>query len=490
MARLNQAKPSSGKRILLIDDQESYTAVIASLLIREGHEVVTASSGEEGLNLLRRQQFDLLLLDFYMPGGITGEDVVTELRKFNPYIQVILQTGYAGDYPPREMLQRLDIQGFHDKTEGPDKLLLWVDVGLKIAYATQLLYKSSRGLRYILDITPELHKIQPLEDLLQGILWQISGLLGADNSFLAVVSEKSNSSKLSQEPEGFLAMVEEETGLIIKAATGRFTNQIKVDELKSINIQLIYAALQKEQVEVTAGSTMIPLRVGELVLGLIYLDQGIDRKEDQELLQIFANQAAVAIQNTRLYSMATLDPLTGVYVRRFLEQWLIRELRTAFRLQQPLSMLMFDLDDFKMINDTAGHLIGDQALTMTGKVLRQATRNTDFVGRYGGDEFIILLPMTTMESAELVGKRILNYLNEKSVLGPNGPIQLKASIGLGCIGFPVFHSQERQLSISQDYFETMAHALVRQSDEMLYMAKRSGGNCMQVGNILEWENGN
>ena len=66
--------------------------------------------------------------------GITGDEVVAQLRQFNTHVQVILQTGYASEQLPREMLRRLDIQGYHDKSEGPEKLLLWADVGLKAAY--------------------------------------------------------------------------------------------------------------------------------------------------------------------------------------------------------------------------------------------------------------------------------------------------------------------------------------------------------------------
>src|SRR5690606_16713260 len=122
----------------------------------------------------------------YMP-GMTGEELVQKIRDANRVVQIILQTGYADDQPPRELIKRLDIQGYFNKSEGPEKLLLWVDVGLKAAYNVQLLHRSTEGLKYILNVTPDLHRIQSLEDLLKGILLQISGLLGSANSFLAVI---------------------------------------------------------------------------------------------------------------------------------------------------------------------------------------------------------------------------------------------------------------------------------------------------------------
>ena len=94
-----------------------------------------------------------MLLDYFMP-GMTGEQVVAELRKFDPFVQVILQTGYASEQPPRELLHRLDIQGYYDKTEGPEQLLLWTTVGLKAAYTIQLLFKSRHGIEFLLESTP------------------------------------------------------------------------------------------------------------------------------------------------------------------------------------------------------------------------------------------------------------------------------------------------------------------------------------------------
>src|SRR6185436_20526114 len=158
MARKSKAEHLSNSTILLVDDNPEYLEATRLLLEREGHQVIPAANGLEALTLLRKQSVDLLLLDYFMP-GMTGEEVVTQLRQFNPYVQVVLQTGYASERPPRELLRRLDIQGYYDKREGPDKLLLWTEVGLKIAYSVQLLHKSRQGLRYILAVTPDLHKL-------------------------------------------------------------------------------------------------------------------------------------------------------------------------------------------------------------------------------------------------------------------------------------------------------------------------------------------
>ena len=137
MARKRGSAPSSDYTILVIDDQDEILTSVRPLLEREGHHVLTASNGEEGVALFRLETVHLVIVDYFMP-KMTGEDVVKEIRQLNTEVQILLQTGYAGEKPPLEMMRELDIQGYHSKTDGPEHLLLWVAVALK---ATVLLQK-------------------------------------------------------------------------------------------------------------------------------------------------------------------------------------------------------------------------------------------------------------------------------------------------------------------------------------------------------------
>lgn len=132
MARIRGTVHSSGYTILLIDDQEEILASVQLLLERDGHKVLTALNGEKGLCTFRQEKVHLVIVDYFMP-QMTGEDVVREIRKTDKDIQILLQTGYAGEKPPLKTLRALDIQGYHSKTDGPEHLLLWVESSLKAA---------------------------------------------------------------------------------------------------------------------------------------------------------------------------------------------------------------------------------------------------------------------------------------------------------------------------------------------------------------------
>jgi diguanylate cyclase (GGDEF)-like protein len=455
--------------VLVVDDDADYLAATKNLLAAEGHRVITAIGGRAALTTLRTEPVDLVLLDFFMP-EMTGEQVVAELRVFNPLTQVILQTGYSSQKPAREMMRRLDIQGYCDKAEGPEKLLLWTEVGLKAAYTVQMLEKNRRGLRYILDVTPDLHRLQPLDDLLQGILWQVAGLLGAADTFVAEVTAASGA-PLSGGPEGLLAMLDDGT-LRVHAATGRFSAGRRLeDDLQAEMLAQVKGALTDGSARTAGSSSIVPLRVGQRTLGVLYLDRPPVVDRDSELLSLFANQAAVAIHNAQLHEMATLDSLTGVAVRRFFEQCFTLEVRNAYREESPLALLLLDLDGMKQINDRGGHLAGDRALALVGQVLRETLRGADVAGRFGGDEFAVVLPRTTAPQAADAAQRVMAAMRGASVEGTAGPIAVACSIGVAAFEPQPIDWEKVPRPLAGQFFQDAATTLLDAADANLYKAK-------------------
>ena len=327
-------------------------------------------------------------------------------------------------------------------------------------------------LSYIIDVTPDMHRIQPLADLLQDILKHAMGLASSVDALLATPPEGE---------EGHL-------NLIVRSTAGQYAGigrRIE-DCLPTDDVALVTDALWHGKILLTEEQMIIPLRIRELSVGVIYLRHPTVSLEETELLRIFSNQATVAIQNTKLYEMAALDPLTGVHTRRFFEQWMQRQLRAVFRAKQPMCMLMLDVDGLKGINDKFGHLAGDRALATVGKVVRRIIRDTDVVGRYGGDEFAVLLPHTSPKGAMLVGARILELLDRQFIETEDGPQAIRSSIGLSLLQPHVFASSDLPQMVPSGYFVMMAEELIKRADAALYAAKRTGGHCVEEGEQTEW----
>lgn len=159
---------------------------------------------------------------------------------------------------------------------------------------------------------------------------------------------------------------------------------------------------------------------------------------------------------TQLARMALSDGLTGLYNRSYFDATMEKEMARSLRSKKPLSLLLLDLDHFKQINDTLGHLAGDKVLAAVASVLREQSRISDTVCRYGGEEFAIILPETPRAQAQLVAERI-----RRAVSALQQELQVTASIGINC---------------AEKAEDLVAEALFAGADAALYAAKRNGRN--------------
>jgi diguanylate cyclase (GGDEF)-like protein len=152
-----------------------------------------------------------------------------------------------------------------------------------------------------------------------------------------------------------------------------------------------------------------------------------------------ANEAAMALENARLYeearALADRDPLTGFYNHRYLHQRFAEEVVRTSRAREPLSVLMLDLDKFKLVNDSFGHLYGDRVLSWTAEIIRSTLRGSDIPARYGGDEFAILLPGTSAASAARTADRIHAAFATAAHVGQAGE-QIEVSLSIGVATYP------------------------------------------------------
>ncbi|RKX70016.1 hypothetical protein DRP53_06335 [candidate division WOR-3 bacterium] len=210
----------------------------------------------------------------------------------------------------------------------------------------------------------------------------------------------------------------------------------------------------------------IPLRSHDRLIGVLNVEKeganSLD-EEDLTLLSILAGHISVAIENAILYEeigrLSITDELTGVFNYRHLLDVIKYEIERSRRFQHSFSLIMLDIDNFKKFNDQYGHLFGDQILSALAKLLASSVRASDIVTRYGGDEFVIVLPETTKEQALILAERLRNIVNQHTF---EKNVHLTVSMGLA--SYPID---------SQDVFP-----LIDRVDHLLYISKSKGGNAV------------
>ncbi len=194
----------------------------------------------------------------------------------------------------------------------------------------------------------------------------------------------------------------------------------------------------------TQAILCVPLIFKEKVLGVIELinvaeDRGVFKEEDLKVLTTIADYAAIAIENARNFKrvqeLTVTDDLTRLYNSRFMHEVLEHEISRAARYKTELSVIFLDLDHFKTVNDTCGHLNGSKLLYEVAEIVKGRLRKSDFGVRYGGDEFVVLLPQTPKKKAAEVARRLRRAINEHVFLA-NTPHPARLTASFGVAAFP------------------------------------------------------
>lgn len=224
-------------------------------------------------------------------------------------------------------------------------------------------------------------------------------------------------------------------------------------------------------------SLFVPMKVKKHLMGFLVLGKQIEDKSsyddyEQNMILCIANLAAIAINNAQLLEMSTTDMMTHLKFKHYFYAILSKKLETLDK-DTNISVLMFDIDDFKKVNDTYGHACGDIVLQQVADIIKVSIRNTDLAARYGGEEFVVLLEDADINVSKIIAERIRSRVEQMEIIYDGYSIKVTISIGIA----HYLHNKENM------------KALVTRSDDALYESKRTGKNkySISVQNLVAIE---
>ncbi len=330
---------------------------------------------------------------------------------------------------------------------------------------TQILYKIARSLIHT----------ESLEDLLESVVDHVAADLPADQ--VVLITFDLTACEVTHcviSGKGIQNAIIGDFDRLWNGLSGWVLRELRPVQYSKDDVGRGADYLYEEQwlEEQVGASVVVPLIYREKAFGTLTVlnrpDQGDFSQHDVSLLETIANQAAIAIENARLFEeiqwLATTDSLTGINNRRRLFELGRIEIERARRYGHPLSAIMLDIDHFKAINDTHGHGVGDQVLHSLAQECLKSIREFDVLGRYGGEEFAIILPETYQEEAVVTAERLRQSIQNTQIETTQDTFAVTISLGVA--------------EMTDDIQEVAA--MLDRADSALYAAKQAGRNCVRV----------
>jgi two-component system cell cycle response regulator len=444
-------------RILVVDDIRTNVKVLEAKLTSEYYEVIAASSGPEALESAASHKPDLILLDVMMP-GMDGFEVCRRL-KGNPdtaHIPVIMVTA-LGD--PEDRVQGLSAGADDFLTKPVDDIAMFARVRslLRVKLMLDELRMRERTSASLGVISPPVPSLD--EDYAAAQI-----LLVEDNPRDQVRLQRMIEGQFRTEmtADGLDALqrarqVEYDSVVVslgLQNPDGlRLCSQFRTTE-ETRNVPILLLVGPDDQKQLVKG---LEIGVTDYVVRPIDRNEFIARLRAQVRRKRYQDRLRLHYQQSM--EMAVTDPLTGLYNRRYMASHLATLLAQSAS-QHGTAVAILDLDYFKQVNDTHGHPVGDEVLREIGNRIVRNIRGIDLACRYGGEEFVVLMPDTDLESAEVVAGRLLQAIGGKPVV-TKGAGELTVTCSIGCTSSQAGDS---------------ADSLLKRADDALYEAKHGGRN--------------
>ena len=463
-------------KILLIDDEPIIRETLCAILKEDGYEVFIAESGAPAIEYAKENDFDVAIIDLKLP-DMDGTSVLHSIREFNPSVCAILITAY----PTTESAIRAIQEEAYEYITKPFDIAhvkLVIKRGLEekhLARENKRLLRNLKSeknkLETMLQIGHAMSSILNLEELSEFIVKKITDVLKVKICSLMLIDREDKTLSIKAAiglGDAVIRTTKIKLGQAISGWVAQHGEPVLVSDIEN---DVVFGRTNLPQYE-TKSLLCIPLRVKERILGVVNItdktihgQQNIFIEEDLRFLTVICNYASISIENAQLYgevkNLAITDGLTNLYNHRYFQTHIQTEVTRVQRYPHPLALIMFDIDAFKLFNDTYGHPLGDLVLSRIAREIKINVRKVDIACRYGGEEFAVILPETKLEEAVHVAEKIRSSVEALRFETGRGIKKKKMTISGGVAYFKSGMSKED---------------LVKYADESLYKAKTGGKN--------------
>ncbi|NVJ04853.1 diguanylate cyclase [Myxococcus sp. AM001] len=442
-------------RILLVDDEKIARTLYGDYLTAVGHAVTAVGTLQEAKEALAGDRFDAVVTDLILPGG-DGMEVLRHVREHHPGVEVVVITGLEKVDPAVRAIKSGAAE-YLVKPVAPEAL----QHAVRRALTTRDLMQENASLRRHVAMLEAGQRIATTLDREKLAAVTASALQSMASASAVVLLERDSASALRRHGTSGLSTALEEP--LIAELIERLTNERGPRELDGLDAPFPRAV-------------SVPALEGDAVLGhAVLFFGGTGAEWAGETASFLVRNWALALRNLGRFAavedLAYVDDLTRLFNTRYLHLVVDREVQDALQSQRTFSLLFLDLDHFKSINDTHGHLVGSKVLVEAARVVKGCVRDHDVVARYGGDEYVVVLRNTDSGGALKVAERIRRTMETHNFLAREG-LSLKLTTCIGVASFPE-HAQDKA-------------TLLDLSDRAMYRGKRGSRNVVYMAaNDLE-----